>query len=64
MSGMLERPTGFEQLGALSPQGPLRTVVALILVGGVLVLAGGAYGPIEKRFAGRSRVRTEPAGAR
>ncbi|MFF8176021.1 signal peptidase I [Streptomyces chartreusis] len=64
MSGVLERPTGFEQLGALSPQGPLRTVVALILVGGVLVLVGGAYGPIEKRFAGRSRVRTEPASAR
>ncbi|MFC5216186.1 signal peptidase I [Streptomyces coerulescens] len=64
MSGMLERPTGFEQLGALSAQGPLRTVVALIVVGGVLVLAGGAYGPVEKRLAGRSRARTEPAGAR
>ncbi|MGC9536504.1 signal peptidase I [Streptomyces sp. UG1] len=64
MDGMLERPTGFEQLGALSAPGPLRTVVALIVVGAVLVLGGGAYGPVAKRLGGRSRARTEPAGAR
>ncbi|MDF3145331.1 MULTISPECIES: signal peptidase I [unclassified Streptomyces] len=64
MSGMLERPTGFEGLGALSSPGPLRTVVALIVVGGVLVLGGGAYGPIANRSAKRAKPRTEPAGAR
>ncbi|WP_369172641.1 signal peptidase I [Streptomyces sp. R28] len=64
MNGMLERPAGFEGLGALSSPGPLRTVVALIVVGGVLVLGGGAYGPIASRSAKRARPRTEPAGAR
>ncbi|WP_405589637.1 signal peptidase I [Streptomyces sp. NBC_01092] len=64
MDGMLERPTSFEQLGALSTPGPLRTVLALIVVGGVLVLAGGAYGPVAQRLGGRSRARTEPASAR
>lgn len=63
--GMLERPTGFEALGAISSPGPLRTIVTLIVVGAVLVLGGGAYGPIAK-LAGnrRSRARTEPVGAR
>ncbi|MFE5817260.1 signal peptidase I [Streptomyces sp. NPDC056479] len=64
MDGMLERPTGFEKLGALSPQGPLGTVGALIVAGAVLVLGGGAYGPIAKRLGGRAGARTEPAGAR
>ncbi|MER5469252.1 signal peptidase I [Streptomyces sp. NPDC002935] len=63
MNGMLERPTGFEALGALSEPGPLRTMVALVIAGAVLVLGGAAYGPIAKR-AGRNRARTEPAGAR
>ncbi|MEV0640369.1 signal peptidase I [Streptomyces sp. NPDC050619] len=60
MDGMLKRPTGFETLGALSSPGPLRTIGVLIVAGGVLVLGGGAYGPIAKRRGGR---RTEPAGA-
>ncbi|MDO0911455.1 signal peptidase I [Streptomyces sp. DT2A-34] len=64
MNGMPERPTGFEQLGSLSSPGPLRTVVALIVVGGVLVLGGGAYGPIANRLGKRARPRPEPAGAR
>ncbi|MFD3498192.1 signal peptidase I [Streptomyces sp. NPDC058676] len=64
MNGMLERPTGFETLGALSSPGPIRTIVALIVAGGVLVLGGGAYGPVAKLLGGRSRTRTEPAGAR
>lgn len=64
MKGMLERPTGFEPLGALSSPGPLRTIFILIIAGAVLVLGGGAYGPVAKLFGGRSRVRTEPAGAR
>ncbi|MER5910059.1 signal peptidase I [Streptomyces sp. NPDC001982] len=63
MKGMLKRPTGFESLGTLSQPGPLRIIVALIVAGAVLVLGGGAYGPIAKRL-GRSRARTEPVGAR
>ncbi|MET8077315.1 signal peptidase I [Streptomyces sp. NPDC005303] len=64
MKGMLERPTAFESLGAPSSPGPLRTIFFLIVAGGVLVLGGGAYGPVAKLFGGRSRVRTEPVGAR
>ncbi|MEU0028257.1 signal peptidase I [Streptomyces sp. NPDC006335] len=64
MKGMLERPTGFEPLGALSSPGPLRTIIILIVVGAALVLGGGAYGPVAKLFGRRSRVRTEPVGAR
>ena len=61
---MLKRPTGFEALGAVSQPGPLRTVVALVVAGAVLVLAGGAYGPLANRMGGRTRTRTEPAGDR
>lgn len=65
MNGMLERPTGFETLGALSQQGPLRVIVALIVAGAALVLGGGAYGPVAKRMdKRRTRARTEPVGAR
>ncbi|WP_217215116.1 signal peptidase I [Streptomyces sp. AC550_RSS872] len=64
MDGMLERPTGFEQLGALSSPGPLRTMVALIVVGGVLVLGGGAYGPIANRRSKRARPGAEAASGR
>lgn len=63
MKGMLERPTGFETLGALSQPGPLRIILTMIIAGAVLVFAGGAYGPIAKR-TGRSRARTEPVRAR
>ncbi|MFI0232772.1 signal peptidase I [Streptomyces sp. NPDC017086] len=64
--GGLQRPTGFETLGALSRPGPLRTIELLILAGAVLVLGGGAYGPVAARL-GRSRTATtrpEAAGAR
>lgn len=65
MDGMLKRPTGFEALGTLSQPGPLRTIGWMIVAGGVLVLGGGAYGPIAKRTSGRrARTRPEPAGAR
>ncbi|MFF7643305.1 signal peptidase I [Streptomyces canus] len=64
MKGMLERPSAFEPLGAISSPGPLRTILALIVGGGVLVLGGGAYGPVAGLFSRRSRVRTEPVGAR
>ncbi|MFI9808022.1 signal peptidase I [Streptomyces sp. NPDC052301] len=64
--GTLKRPTGFEALGTLSQPGPLRTIELLIVVGAVLVLAGGAYGPIAKRLGGsRARAaRPEAAGVR
>ncbi|MBB4712321.1 signal peptidase I [Streptomyces luteogriseus] len=64
MKGMLERPTGFEPLGALSSPGPLRTITLLVIAGAVLVLGGGAYGPVAKR-TGAARARREsgePAG--
>ncbi|MFJ6730337.1 MULTISPECIES: signal peptidase I [unclassified Streptomyces] len=65
MDGMLARPTGFEQLGSLSRPGPLPLIGWLIVGGAVLVLAGGAYGPIAKRAARRrTGPRPEPAGAR
>ncbi|MFJ4204487.1 signal peptidase I [Streptomyces sviceus] len=64
VKGMLERPAAFKPLGALSSPGPLRTILVLIVVGAVLVLGGGAYGPVANLFSRRSRVRTEPVGAR
>ncbi|MFE1879248.1 signal peptidase I [Streptomyces diastatochromogenes] len=65
MKGMLKRPTGFETLGALSQPGPLQIIELMIVAGAVLVLGGGAYGPIAK-LLGRSRSRSgaEPAGVR
>ncbi|MFJ4820044.1 signal peptidase I [Streptomyces sp. NPDC088801] len=66
MKGMLERPTGFEALSTLSSPGPLRTITLLVIAGAVLVLGGGAYGPVAKR-AGAARARrgsAEPTGAR
>ncbi|MEU6240378.1 signal peptidase I [Streptomyces sp. NPDC047024] len=64
MKGMIARPTGFETLGKLSQPGPLRLIEAMIVGGAVLVLAGGAYGPVAARL-GRSRTRTrqEAVGA-
>ncbi|MFF4900604.1 signal peptidase I [Streptomyces sp. NPDC001068] len=65
MKGLLKRPTGFETLGALSQPGPVRPIEVMIVAGAVLVLAGGAYGPIAG-LVGRSRARgrTESAGGR
>ncbi|WP_320781183.1 signal peptidase I [Streptomyces sp. CRN 30] len=62
MDGMLPRPTGFADLGALSSPGPLRTILWAVAVGVVLILAGAAYGPVAKRAA-RTRARRESAGA-
>lgn len=65
MSGMLRPPTGFEPLGTLSSPGPLKTVVALVAAGAVLILGGAAYGPLAHRKAARkSPDRTEPADVR
>ncbi|MGQ4381296.1 signal peptidase I [Streptomyces sp. SAS_267] len=63
MNGMLARPDGFKELGALSRPGPLPAMIALVIAGAVLVLGGAAYGPVAK-LAGRSRTRTESPGAR
>ncbi|MER5841207.1 MULTISPECIES: signal peptidase I [Streptomyces] len=63
VDGMLEAPTGFEEIGALSAPGPLPTVVALALGGAVLILGGAAYGPLA-RLADASRTRRADAGAR
>ncbi|WP_369218143.1 signal peptidase I [Streptomyces flavofungini] len=61
--GMLQRPDGFADMpGGLSEPGPLRLMVAAIVVGMVLVLGGAAYGPVAKRV-GRGRGRTRPAEA-
>ncbi|MFD7434451.1 signal peptidase I [Streptomyces sp. NPDC059861] len=62
LDGMLARPTGFEALGSLSSPGPLRTIGFVIVAGAVLVLGGGAYGPVAKLLGPRKR--TEPTGAR
>ncbi|NEA65301.1 signal peptidase I [Streptomyces sp. SID12488] len=66
MNGMLARPTGFESLGGLSTPGPLRLLTVAIVLGGVLVLGGGAYGAIADRAAKKRRGApvAEPAGAR
>ncbi|MFJ4685726.1 signal peptidase I [Streptomyces sp. NPDC088789] len=53
MDGMLERPSGFEDVGALSAPGPLRTITVLVVAGAVLVLGGAAYGPVAKRVGAR-----------
>ncbi|WP_105973792.1 signal peptidase I [Streptomyces geranii] len=66
MKGMLARPTGFDTLGSLSSPGPLRLLTVAVVVGGVLVLGGAAYGPVDNLLAKRRRraAQAEPAGAR
>ncbi|MFH8611851.1 signal peptidase I [Streptomyces sp. NPDC018029] len=52
--GMLERPEGFAGLpGGISEPGPLRMLVIAVVAGMVLVLGGGAYGPVAKRMGRR-----------
>ncbi|MER5308979.1 signal peptidase I [Streptomyces sp. NPDC002773] len=58
--GLLARPTGFAGLpGGVSEPGPVRPLLAAIAVGALLVLAGGAYGPVARFLAKR-----RPAGPR
>ncbi|MFD5368076.1 signal peptidase I [Streptomyces sp. NPDC127103] len=48
--GLLDRPEGFAGLpGGISEPGPVMPLLAAIAAGGVLVLAGGAYGPVVRR---------------
>lgn len=65
MDGMLAEPTGFKTLGPLSTPGPLASVLAAIVGGAVLVLAGAAYGPLAKRAAAsRARAGAGSSGGR
>ncbi|MEU9296597.1 signal peptidase I [Streptomyces sp. NPDC048266] len=58
--GLLDRPTGFAGLpGGISEPGPVRPLLTAIAAGGLLVLAGGAYGPVARFLAKR-----RPAGRR
>ncbi|MFE6852195.1 signal peptidase I [Streptomyces sp. NPDC057674] len=50
--GLLDRPEGFAGLpGGISEPGPVMTLLGAIAAGGVLVLAGGAYGPVVRRMS-------------
>ncbi|MER5439971.1 signal peptidase I [Streptomyces sp. NPDC002790] len=61
MAGM-QKPTGFEALsGGISQPGPVKTVLAAIVAGAVLVLGGAAYGPIAKRSRRSRGASPEPA---
>ncbi|MFF5639175.1 signal peptidase I [Streptomyces sp. NPDC012825] len=47
--GLLDRPTGFAGLpGGVSRPGPFTPLLTMIVAGGVLVLAGAAYGPVAR----------------
>ncbi|MFP3987625.1 signal peptidase I [Streptomyces sp. E11-3] len=56
MDGLLERPSGFEELGAVSSPGPLRLVFGAAVAGAVLILGGAAYGPVAGFFGRRREV--------
>ncbi|MGW1375617.1 signal peptidase I [Streptomyces sp. NPDC002446] len=52
--GMMERPAGFSALpGGTSQPGPLQPITLAVVAGAVLILGGGAYGPIARRRARR-----------
>lgn len=58
--GMLDRPSGFDELpGGTSEPGPLRPLTIAVVVGAVLILVGAAWTPIARRVARRGR-RPEP----
>ena len=66
MNGMLKRPTGFDDPRRRSPsRARWARSAALIVAGAVLVLGGGAYGPIAKRTPGAAAgPGRSPPGAR
>lgn len=52
--GMMQRPAAFSALpGGTSQPGPLEPITLAVIIGAVLVLGGGAYGPIARRRAGK-----------
>ncbi|WP_156721375.1 signal peptidase I [Streptomyces apocyni] len=59
--GMLEPPTGFAEIGAVSQPGPLRLVLVAVLAGAVLILGGAAYGPVAGFFGRRRRAASSHA---
>ncbi|MER5966323.1 signal peptidase I [Streptomyces sp. NPDC002057] len=62
--GLLDRPTGFAALpGGISEPGPVRPLLTAIAAGAVLILAGGAYGPVAGVFT-RRRAAGQRAGER
>jgi signal peptidase I len=63
LDGMLPRPSGFAELGALSSPGPLRLLVRAVVAGVVLILGGAAYAPLAERAA-RTRARKGVTGVR
>ncbi|MET7755387.1 signal peptidase I [Streptomyces sp. NPDC005389] len=59
--GLLDRPTGFAGLpGGISEPGPVMPLLGAIAAGAVLVLGGGAYGPVVQRVGRLTKRR--PAG--
>ncbi|WP_309056344.1 signal peptidase I [Streptomyces sp.] len=59
----LERPAGFAALpGGVSRPGPLAAILAAIVGGAVLILAGAAYGPVAGRLRARNHRRAAGAG--
>ncbi|MEV6109804.1 signal peptidase I [Streptomyces sp. NPDC051940] len=51
---MLPRATGFAGLpGGVSTPGPVKPLVAAVIVGAVLILGGAAYGPVAARLRRR-----------
>ncbi|MER6998040.1 signal peptidase I [Streptomyces sp. NPDC000410] len=60
LGSLLERPQSFAALpGGVSQPGPVKLVAGAVVLGAVLVLGGGVYGPVA-RFIGRRRARPEP----
>ncbi|MFH8581085.1 signal peptidase I [Streptomyces zaomyceticus] len=54
VKGLLEPPKGFAGLpGGISEPGPVRPLLTAIGAGALLVLAGGAYGPVVGLFTKR-----------
>lgn len=61
-AGSLPDPEGFAGLpGGVSGGGPLGLLFLAVVVGGLLVLGGGAYGPLARRRALRRGRRAVPA---
>ncbi|MFF3456616.1 signal peptidase I [Streptomyces sp. NPDC002730] len=50
--GLLDRPQGFAALpGGVSQPGPVKLVFGSVMIGALLIVGGGAYGPITRRLS-------------